>query len=62
MSLNSVIMLLRVLSDIMMLHMCLNDIIMSCEHEGVRRRPKCSSNILTTPRSVQVRERMVFID
>ena len=38
MSLNSIIMLIRVFNDIMILHMCLNNIIMSCENEGARRR------------------------
>ena len=31
-------MLIRVFSDIMMLHMCLNNIILSCENSGARRR------------------------
>jgi len=40
----------------------LNDIVMWCEHWGARQRPKCALNILTTPRSVQVRETRIFID
>ena len=62
MSLNSIIMLVRVFSDIMILHVCLNDTIMSCEHWGARWRPKCALDIFTTPQSVQVRETRVFID
>jgi len=30
--LDSIIMLVRVFSDIIMFHMCVNDIIMSCDH------------------------------
>jgi len=51
-------MLDRVFSHIMMLCIFLNDIIMSCEHWGAQRWSN-ALNILTTPRSVQVRETRV---
>ena len=39
MSLNSIIMLVTVFSDIMMFHMYLNDIVMSCEHTHTCTQP-----------------------